>query len=123
VDLPNNCILVKTIEKFVAIALNRHLPVQNSKKFNNLPAVKEKNIIEEYEKKRKKQVSSMRSVLDYAMGFVIIGIGLFFFFRDKLKLAFNEKHPPDYMDKILGVLFFLYGVWRIYRGYKKNYFQ
>jgi hypothetical protein len=123
VDLLNNCILVKTIEEFLLIVSNKVLPVRNSKKFNNLPAVEEKNIIGEYEKKRKKQVSSMRSMLDYAMGAVIMGVGALFFFRNKLKLAINETHPPDNMDKVLGVLFFLYGVWRIYRGYKKKYFQ
>jgi threonine/homoserine/homoserine lactone efflux protein len=80
-------------------------------------------MLEEYEKKRRKQVSSMRSIMDYAMGIVIIGLGLFFFFRDKLKLEFNESYPPNYMDKVLGGICLLYGGWRIYRGYKKNYFQ
>ncbi|MDP4263745.1 MAG: hypothetical protein Q8941_14555 [Bacteroidota bacterium] len=85
--------------------------------------MKDGNILDEYEKKRKKQVSSMRSILDYAMGLVIICLGFFFFFRGKFKLAFNETHPPDYMDKILGGIFVIYGAWRIYRGFKKNYFQ
>lgn len=80
-------------------------------------------MLEEYEKKKRKQVSSMRSVMDYAMGVVIICLGLFFFFRDKYKLELNESYPPDYMDKILGVICVLYGAWRIYRGYKKKYFQ
>jgi sulfite exporter TauE/SafE len=84
--------------------------------------VNEGKMLEEYEKKRKKQVSSMRSILDYAMGTVIMLLGLFFFFRGKFKLAFNESHPPDYLDKILGVIFVIYGAWRLYRGYKKNYF-
>jgi cytochrome c biogenesis protein CcdA len=80
-------------------------------------------MLEEYEKKRRKQLSSMRSLMDYAMGIVILCLGIFFFFRDHLKLAINEKYPPNYMDKILGVICVLYGAWRIYRGFKKNYFQ
>ena len=79
-------------------------------------------MLEEYEKKRRKQVSSMRSIMDYAMGIVIIILGFFFFFREKFKLELNVSHPPNYMDKILGVVCVLYGAWRIYRGYKKNYF-
>ncbi len=80
-------------------------------------------MIEEYEKKRKKQVSFMRSVLDYGMGIVIILFGVLFMFRHKLDLAINDRYPPDQLDKVLGVVCVLYGVWRIYRGYKKNYFQ
>jgi hypothetical protein len=80
-------------------------------------------MIEEYEKKRKKQVSFMKSILDYGMGLVIILLGCLFMFRNKLNLSINEKYPPDQMDKILGVICVLYGVWRLYRGYKKNYFQ
>lgn len=80
-------------------------------------------MIEEYEKKRKKQVSSMRSVMDYAMGVVIIILGGFFFFRDQFKLEFNESFPPNYLDKVFGGICVLYGGWRIYRGYKKNYFK
>lgn len=92
-------------------------------KFNNLPAVKDVNMLEEYEKKRKKQVSSMRSMRDYVLGVVFVLTGFLFFFRDKFKLELNERFPPDYMDKILGGIFVIYGAWRIYRGYKKNYFQ
>jgi hypothetical protein len=88
-----------------------------------LPALKTEYMLEEYEKKRRKQLSSMRSLMDYAMGIIIILLGVFFFFRDRFKLDFNEKYPPNYWDNILGVICILYGAWRIYRGVKKNYFQ
>ena len=80
-------------------------------------------MLEEYEKKRQKQVSSVRSLMDYAMGIVIFLLGIFFMFRDQFQMNFNERFPPNYMDKILGGIFILYGAWRIYRGYKKNYFK
>lgn len=80
-------------------------------------------MIEEYEKKRKKQVSSMKAIMDYAMGVVIVLLGVFFFFRDQFKLDFNDSFPPNYLDKIFGGICILYGAWRIYRGYKKNYFK
>jgi hypothetical protein len=81
-------------------------------------------MFEEYEKKKRKQVSIMRSLLDYGMGLIIFLIGVFFFFRGSFKhLAINEKYPPDYLDKVFGAFCLLYGAWRIYRGYKKNYFK
>lgn len=80
-------------------------------------------MFEEYEKKKQKQVSGMRAILDYGMGLVIVCLGIFFLLRDKLNLSFNKSYPPDYTDKILGGLFLVYGLWRTYRGYKKNYFK
>jgi hypothetical protein len=80
-------------------------------------------MIEEYEKKRKKQVSSMRAVFDYGIGTMILALGVFFLIRDRFDLAFNQRFKPDVWDKVAGVMFVLYGSWRIYRGYKKNYFK
>jgi hypothetical protein len=80
-------------------------------------------MLEEYEKKKRKQVASMKSLMDYGMGLLILFAGVFFFFRDRFKLDFNERFPPDDIDKIIGVLFIIYGAWRIYRGYRKNYFK
>jgi hypothetical protein len=87
-----------------------------------LPVLKTLLMFEEYEKKRRKQVSMMKSLLDYGMGFIIFILGLFFFFRNKFKISFNESFPPNDIDKIFGAICILYGAWRIYRGYKKNYF-
>lgn len=80
-------------------------------------------MIEEYEKRKRKQVASMRSLLDYGIGIVIACAGVFFFIRDKLNLEINRTFEPNLMDKFFGVICVLYGGWRIYRGYKKNYFR
>ena len=87
-----------------------------------LPSEKITSMFEEYEKRKRKQVSGMRSIMDYGMGIVILLGGLFIFFRGQLNLEFNKKYPPDEMEKIFAVICFIYGAWRIYRGYKKNYF-
>ena len=80
-------------------------------------------MFEEYEKKKRRQVAGMRSLLDYGMGVIILVIGVFFFFRNRLDISFNEQFPPNEMDKIFGGMCIAYGLWRIYRGYKKNYFR
>jgi len=81
-------------------------------------------MFEEYEKKRRRQVSLMRSILDYGMGLFFVAVGILFFFRESISTPFNDYlRPPDALDKILGVIFFIYGSWRVYRGYKKQYFR
>jgi hypothetical protein len=82
-------------------------------------------MFEEYEKKKRKQIATMRSMMDYVMGFIIFLIGLFFLFRSKLgDIPINEKlGQPDLLEKMFGGLCLLYGTWRIYRGYQKKYFN
>ena len=79
-------------------------------------------MFEEYEKKKRKQVSMMRSIMDYGMGILIIIAGLIFLFHDRLKIPIGDG-PPTLFDKFFGGLCLLYGGWRVYRGYKKNYFK
>ena len=79
-------------------------------------------MIEEYENKKRKQVSQMRSIMDYGMGTLLFLTGVFFLFHDKLNVPFGNG-APTLLDKFFGSLCLLYGGWRIYRGYKKNYFK
>lgn len=78
--------------------------------------------IEEYENQRQKQIVRMRSVTNYIMGVLFLGVGIFFLIYDKIGIDMMGR-KPSYMDIIIGVMFVLYGGWRIYRGYKKNYFR
>jgi hypothetical protein len=59
-------------------------------------------MIEEYEKRKRKQISSMRSLMDYAMGILIFLFGAFLLFRDQFDLDINRRFKPDDMDKIFG---------------------
>ena len=79
-------------------------------------------MVEEYEQQRRRQVSRMRSVADYVMGGLFFLIGLYFLtYR---QLGFNIlRRPPSPVDYLIGSLFVVYGIWRVYRGYKKNYFK
>ena len=87
-----------------------------------MPALKIEPMLEEYENKKRKQVSTMRSLMDYARGIFFMGLGVLLFFHEKFRIRINESFPANAV-KALGVIFVLYGAWRIYRGYKKNYFQ
>lgn len=82
-------------------------------------------MFEEYERKRRKQVSQMKSLMDYGMGLLILVVGLFFLFRSQLgNFPLNDRlGAPDTLEKLFGGICVVYGSWRIYRGYKKNYFR
>lgn len=79
-------------------------------------------MFEEYEKKRRKEMSLMKSIMDYGMGILIILAGLFFLFHDKINISLGDN-SSSLFEKLFGSLCLLYGGWRIYRGYKKNYFR
>ncbi|MBI5372651.1 MAG: hypothetical protein HZA79_11575 [Sphingobacteriales bacterium] len=81
-------------------------------------------MFEDYERKKRKQVSGMRSLKDYGMGVFILLMGLFFLLREQVGgTAINERlGKPDTLEYLFGSFSVLYGSWRIYRGYKKNYF-
>lgn len=70
--------------------------------------------------KRRKQYSLMRSILDYGMGGLILCFGFFFLFSEKL--GFNFEMEPFFKYFFSG-LCIIYGAWRIYRGYQKNYYS
>ncbi|MEO5594499.1 MAG: hypothetical protein ABIR15_17060 [Chitinophagaceae bacterium] len=61
-----------------------------------------------------------RSILDYGWGILIAGVGLFYAFADRF--GFEVDIRPFFRYS-LAVLFVIYGAFRIYRGYKKNYFS
>jgi len=61
-----------------------------------------------------------RSLLDYGMGTIIVGFGLFFAVADRFGIEFSIT--PAFRYAFVG-LCIVYGGFRIYRGYKKNYFS
>jgi hypothetical protein len=79
-------------------------------------------MFEEYEKKKKKQVTLMRSMMDFGMGVLVILAGLFFLFHERLNVSFGDN-STSLFEKFFGGVCILYGAWRVYRGYKKNYFK
>jgi hypothetical protein len=70
--------------------------------------------------RRTKGYMMMRAIMDYGMGFLIFLLGIFFLFSKQLGFDFNVENFYRYF---FGGLCILYGGWRAYRGYKKNYFN
>lgn len=82
-------------------------------------------MFEEYERKKQKQTAQMKSLMDYGMGILILLVGGFFLGRKYLgDFPLNQRlGAPDGLEKIFGGICVVYGLWRIYRGYRKNYFR
>ena len=72
------------------------------------------------EERRKKGYVLRRAILDYGMGIIIFGFGVFFLVGPKLGFTFSIANDMRYM---LAGLFLLYGGFRVYRGSQKNYFN
>jgi hypothetical protein len=79
-------------------------------------------MLEDFQEDQRRRISRMRSIMDFTMGSLLVLLGLFFLFYEQLGLnVFNRRPSP--IDYFIGGLFILYGIWRIYRGYKKDYFR
>jgi hypothetical protein len=61
-----------------------------------------------------------RSIMDYGMGVIIICLGIFFLLSSRLGVTFSIDDTFRYLFAGLCIA---YGGFRIYRGYKKNYFN
>ena len=79
--------------------------------------------LEEFEEdddpKRKRYVG-MKSIMDFGMGLIYLAVGLFILFAYKFK--FSNEFIDSTVGKIFAGLVIFYGLWRIYRGIKKDYF-
>lgn len=71
---------------------------------------------------REKGMIRMRSITNYVMGIFMILAGCFFMFPLKSTRIYIYQYDPT-MIKIFAVICWIYGIFRIYRGYKKNYFR
>lgn len=82
--------------------------------------------LEEFEKEqlneRDKGYLRMRSMMDYGMGVLWLGMGVFLLFIRKFSLELAERYDSSAF-KIFGAVCMIYGLFRIYRGYKKNYLR
>ena len=82
--------------------------------------------LEEFEKEelndREKGYLRMRSIMDFGMGLLWMGMGVFIIFIKKFSSDLAEKYDSTAF-KIFGAVCIIYGLFRVYRGYKKKYFR
>jgi uncharacterized membrane protein HdeD (DUF308 family) len=64
----------------------------------------------------------MKSLTNYVMGVLLIGCGLAVFFPPASIVGFIAKYD-ELAIKMLGGVCIIYGIFRVYRGYMKNYFR
>lgn len=80
-------------------------------------------MLESEEKKynEDKRYIMMRSIMDFGMGFIYVGVAAFLLLSEKfgITLAF----PPKPFSYIFAAICALYGGFRIYRGIQKNYYR
>jgi hypothetical protein len=69
---------------------------------------------------RKRGYVLRRAILDYGMGIIIFGFGVFFLVAPKLGFDFGITKDMRYL---FAGLCLLYGGFRVYRGSQKNYFN
>ncbi|MEP6711462.1 MAG: hypothetical protein ABJA37_03550 [Ferruginibacter sp.] len=82
--------------------------------------------LEEFEKEavseRDKGYLRMRSIMDYGMGVMWAAMGFFLIFIRQFHTGLEARFDDPTM-KVFGGVCVLYGLFRIYRGYKKNYLK
>ncbi len=82
--------------------------------------------LEEFEKEqlstRDKGMIRMRTITNYGMGVFMIIVGFFFMFPVNMTRGYINQYDPV-LIKFFAAICWLYGAFRIYRGYKKDYFR
>lgn len=69
---------------------------------------------------RRKNYELRRSIADYGWGTFIFCFGAFLLISHRFGIYFSIE--PFFLY-CLSALFMIYGAWRLYRGYKKNYYK
>lgn len=77
-------------------------------------------MLEDFEQRKERNYKLMKSVLDYGMGLLITCFGIFFLFAKKMGFNFGID---ALLQNFFGGMCIVYGLFRVYRGYKKNYFR
>lgn len=72
------------------------------------------------EEKKMRAYATRRAIMDIGMGLIYLGVGVFFAFSAQLGMEIVFPSPFSY---IFGGICIVYGGFRIYRGFRKNYFK
>ena len=72
------------------------------------------------EERRNRLYAMRRAIMDYGIGFIIMGFGVFLLIAPKLGFSFSIDNLNRYL---FSGLCLLYGAFRAYRGSRKDYFK
>lgn len=82
--------------------------------------------LEEFEKdqmsEKDKGYVRMRSIMDYGMGLLWSAMGVFLLLVKKFNTGLELRYDPVTLQTF-GAVCLIYGLFRIYRGFRKNYFK
>ena len=71
---------------------------------------------------KEKGMIRMRSIMDYGMGIMWESMGVFLIFIKYFNTVLSARYDDPTM-KVFGGVCIIYGIFRMYRGYKKNYLK
>jgi ABC-type nickel/cobalt efflux system permease component RcnA len=72
----------------------------------------------DYQQQLNNRAAKGAALRDFVMAFVVLAVGVIFLIYEKMGWRLFRSEP-SVLDKVAGGLFIVYGIWRIYRGYKK----
>lgn len=73
-----------------------------------------------FDSKDRNNSSLLRSIYNYTMGVLWLGVGIFFLFHEKWGFEFFKTEKQKPLGVIFGASAILYGLFRLYRGFKKQ---
>jgi len=77
---------------------------------------------EEQRERQRKTYQFSRSMLDYIMGLMVVAAGIIFIKKDHFGIQKIQQADSDhFLIPMFGAVCLLYGFWRFYRGYRKQY--
>jgi uncharacterized membrane protein len=79
------------------------------------------SVQQNWEDQKRKRQAFFRSLYDYIMGVLWLGLGLFFLFNKKLGIDWMKSDPV--IDTLFGGVGIAYGLFRLYRGYQRSHFK
>lgn len=71
---------------------------------------------------REKGIIRMRSIMDLGMGIMWTAMGICAMFIKHINVDIAARYEPSTM-LVFGIVCTIYGIFRIYRGVKKNYLK
>ncbi len=80
--------------------------------------------LEEFEENtdpKTKRYILMKSIMDLGMGLIYIAVGFMILFAKRIGL--NNDFVESALGKIFAGLVMVYGLWRVYRGIKRDYLK